>query len=244
MLNNNYYFNGSPIVAPLVIQSNEPAFSTDTLSLKHYRTSQNAQRWELSFMVRSANDARKDLVSRIVNNSTPRTMVMPQLNDVVTNSLLPYTPITISANAAANAYSLTASFPVGTKLSQGYFIKFSNHNKIYMIVADVENPASIAITGTPQIGNSLSVNITNASPVQINGNPIVGSPLSLSVNAPATRTIDIYPSLRQAVPSGTQVLVGNEVLFRYLMKNTTMRGIVYEDGILADAGAIELFEAL
>lgn len=75
-----YQFEGYDIVAPLSISSNEPMFDADTISLKKQRSSQGAQRWELSFGI--VTDSPADALAAIVDFDTVKTMTMPQLNDV------------------------------------------------------------------------------------------------------------------------------------------------------------------
>ena len=133
-----YYYKGAQILAPYTITSNEPAFDVDTVSLRKQRASQNAHRWEIAFNTIGTPDTVQDmLVSSVVNLNSTDTMIFPQLP------------------AVDNAYSVTAdNVDVGTpgvsgdtsviadgtgvtgKLPKGSFIKFSNHDKIYMVTAD------------------------------------------------------------------------------------------------------------
>jgi len=94
-----YLFEGYDILAPLSITSNAPVFDADTISLKKQRSSQNVQRWELSFGVATTEPA--SLLASIATFDTAATMTMPQLNDV--NERLTGT------TASTTTYVVTAS---------------------------------------------------------------------------------------------------------------------------------------
>ena len=94
-----YYYEGYEILAPLTIASNEPMFDADTVSLRKQRASQNAQRWELSFGILTADPA--DALLSIVGFDIAKTMTMPQLNDV--NDRL------AGGSASTITYTVTAS---------------------------------------------------------------------------------------------------------------------------------------
>jgi hypothetical protein len=94
-----YTFEGYDILAPLSIVSNQPVFESNTVSLKIQRTTQAAQRWELSFGILT--DSPADMMASIATMDTPKTMLMPQLNDV--NERLTGT------SASTTTYVVTAS---------------------------------------------------------------------------------------------------------------------------------------
>jgi hypothetical protein len=141
-----YYFNGSPIAAPLTIKSNEPTFDVDTISLAKQRSSQGSQRWELSFNVLTADNAMELFMSGI--NKTGGTgfteaasMIMPQ---IASNGVTVAGSNGIVTNAFSSAHvsqvdidmtSGTGTTNTGT-IKRGYFIKFGNHSKIYVVTED------------------------------------------------------------------------------------------------------------
>jgi hypothetical protein len=130
-----YYFNGAQILAPLTIESNEPIFDVDTVSLSKQRASQGAQRWELSFDTAMTNTTEADmLVGMVTGIATPGTMVMPQLPSVDLANTASAT-LSVSVNAAAE--SSTVTVVSDGVISKGSFVKFSNHDKLYMVTADV-----------------------------------------------------------------------------------------------------------
>lgn len=196
-----YYFEGYEILAPLSIISNEPVFDADTINLKKQRASQNAQRWEMSFNI-ATNDPSDILVNSIVNFDQVKTMIMPQLTSSKTFSVSSTPSVSSTASSGATSVVVSANGITGV-LPKGYFIKFSNHPKIYMT--------------TNQVDFSLSS---------------------------TTVTIGVYPSLKSTVASGVNLLTEDNVVISYYREINDLRGIRYDDGILASAGTINIIEAV
>ena len=148
-----YYYEGAQILAPFQILSNQPTYDSDTISLKKQRGEQGYQRWELSFNC-LANDNMADLLvssTQSAGSSTPSTMIMPQLKEVTDLNTLaipdsyvwPTTSATLTqpvvhTTVAANAASVVIynSNAINGILKKGNFVKFSNHDKIYLVTAD------------------------------------------------------------------------------------------------------------
>ena len=129
-----YYFEGYEIVAPLSIASNEPMFDADTISLKKQRSSQGAQRWELSFNIVTTTPA--DALLTIVDFDTVQNMTMPQLKEV-------------------NDRLSTVNYP------KGAFVTGSN-NKVYMIKSDASSVVDSNLYPTPPSGLTYST-VANAT---------------------------------------------------------------------------------
>lgn len=158
-----YTFNGATILAPVTITSNQPIYETDTVSLSKQRASQGAQRWELSFTTVTTENTEADmLVGMITGLATSATMVMPQIPSAAKGNTASVS-LVISVAAAAGLSAVTVVSDGVIK--KGSFIKFSNHDKLYMVTADVAAgtaPVSIypslrtavAITDTFQTGTS------------------------------------------------------------------------------------------
>lgn len=130
-----YYFQGSPILAPFTIRSNEPVFSSDTISLKHQRLSQDAQRWELNFNVITNDKTVSLLLDSIVDANEAKTMIMPQLKEVVDVDTVTVTGnilVATNANAGATSISMKRNTAEGF-LPRGSFVSFSNHSKVYIV---------------------------------------------------------------------------------------------------------------
>jgi hypothetical protein len=130
-----YYFKGAQILAPFTISSNEPVFEVDTVSLSIQRASQGAQRWEISFTTVTTEETQADmLVGTVTNLTTADTMVMPQLPSVVNNNTAGVNLVVSTAQTAGASNVTVVSDGV---IQKGSFIKFSNHDKLYMVIEDV-----------------------------------------------------------------------------------------------------------
>ena len=137
----SYTFNGASILAPFKITSNQPIYETDTVSLSKQRASQGAQRWELTFTTATSDATEADmLVGMITGLATASTMTMPQIPSAVKGNTAGVS-LVISAGVAAGLSAVTVVSDGIIK--KGSFIKFSNHDKIYMVTADVA--ASVAL---------------------------------------------------------------------------------------------------
>lgn len=135
-----YQFKGADILAPLSITSNEPVFEMTTVSLKTQRASQGTQRWELTFTTaNSAANEAEALLGSVEGITSTSTMVMPQLPSIVAGNTATTTQV-IDAGVAAGLSTVT--IVSDGVILKGSFIKFNNHDKLYMVTADVA--ASVA----------------------------------------------------------------------------------------------------
>lgn len=149
-----YYYNGAEILAPLNIKSNEPVFEVTTISLKTQRASQNAQRWELSFPTATSAATEADaLVGSITDVTSSSTMIMPQLPSVAAGNTAGVSlVISVAASAGASAVTVVSD---GIIL-KGSFIKFSNHDKVYMVTADVA-PGTAPVSIYPSLRSAVAI---------------------------------------------------------------------------------------
>lgn len=152
-----YYFKGAKILAPLTITSNEPVYDVDTVSLSKQRASQGAQRWELAFSTATSNETEAEmLVGVITDMNVADTMVMPQLPSVdLANTVS--TTLVVDAEAAAGASAVTVVSD--GVLSKGSFVKFSGHDKIYMVTADVAS-GTAPVSIYPKLRSAVSTSHT------------------------------------------------------------------------------------
>lgn len=163
-----YYFEGSPIVAPFTITTNEPYFASDTISLSQQRASQGAQRWELKFGIQTRGGEADLLVGLATGVATPKTMIMPQLLEVDRLSTVTVQGVTSGASTAgASSVTMTFSGQVGRILRKGTFIQFTNHSKVYMVTADVTTVNGMSVPIYP----TLRVNVPSSSGVLHNLSP-------------------------------------------------------------------------
>ena len=201
-----YTFQGQDIVAPFRLSSNEPVFSSDTVNLQVRRVKQGAQRWEMEFSVVMA-DPSSTFADMVSTFHDAVTLEMPQLNvrgEAVSQGTS-NTVVTTSSGvelAGDDTIAITG-LTTGATINKGRFIKFDNHDKIYLITETVTGDGS--------------------------------------------DFLKIYPSLRSAVNSGTQVMYRDgtdAITFKAYRDVDDVQGITYTDGVLSDLGRISLIEAL
>ena len=171
-----YYYKGSPILAPLTIESNQPIYVSDTVSLKQIRTAMNAQRWEVSFDTATNDNAVELLIASCDGQSNVSTMIMPQLKEVDdaytadSDSGSTNGPLLFSHGAhAAGDDTITLSRLEGVGfLPKGSFIKFSNHNKVYLLKTDVDlDSMTLSTYVDVEIYPSLRVSVADSIQMKI-----------------------------------------------------------------------------
>jgi len=132
-----YYFEGAEILAPFTISSNEPMFDVDTVSLKKQRTSQNAQRWELSFRILNADNPAELMLSSLIDFDETKTMIMPQLKAVYEATTCTANPV-VHTTAASGSSTVVLTYTSSSGIiPKGSFIKFSNHDKVYVVKSNI-----------------------------------------------------------------------------------------------------------
>jgi len=158
-----YYYKNSQILAPVSIVSNEPMFDMTTVSLKTRRASQGHQRWELSFNVQPIDNNIEEILLSGVDNLNSETMIMPQLS-TVEERFTASGPLSVAITGNKNSTSVAITNLVtnlGT-LPKGYFIKFSSHDKLYIVKEDASFNASTGTT-TVQIYPKLVEEVSTGS---------------------------------------------------------------------------------
>jgi len=130
-----YYFEGSPILAPLTIQSTDVVVSSETVTLKRLIHKSDAQRWDLSFGIVADDNEDAIFLAMLENAYTVKTMDMPQLKKVDDNTTMTGS-LSVSANYVAGTASIQANNTSGGLLPKGSFIQFANHTKVYVIKSD------------------------------------------------------------------------------------------------------------
>lgn len=196
-----YYYQGSPILAPYTIKSNEPIYSATTVSMKESRASQGVQRWEISFNVRTRDNAVDILFAGIDEMKNAATMIMPQFPEVANYAITGTIDVNAVSNISATSVTISKTLAAGT-LKKGAFIKFDNHDKVYMVTEDV------SLSGT------------------------------------GDTTLPIYPALRAAIDTTTDVKYGNNCLITYVRDVSNIQGITFSGGLIANPGTINLVESL
>jgi mRNA-degrading endonuclease toxin of MazEF toxin-antitoxin module len=195
-------------VVPMAVRSNQPVFSSDTLSLKRVAYRRTAQRWEIDTKLSPLHTTAQDLMVNLIVNGHGEIVqaVMPQnvgakaaktmITQIITSSAANANDSTVTIGAVNNSN--------GKVIPKGTFIRFNDgaHTKVYM----------------------LKNNVTISSTVPV--------------------TLQLYPQLRKAVPEGTIINYQDDVIINLKYDTDTVIGMVYEDGILMDNGAIKLIEAV
>ena len=139
-----YYYNGNAIVTPFTVISNKPVFASDTVSLKHIRSQQSAQRWELQFNIITNDNVANTLISVLDEMEAVSTMIMPQLPEVdaaATNTGV--ATLSVLGEVNDSIISLDTSTCTGL-LPKGSFVKLGTHSKIYIVKADVDMTGATA----------------------------------------------------------------------------------------------------
>jgi len=151
-----YYFEGSPIVAPFTIESNEPTFVSDTISLKQQSVSQGAQRWELKFQIQTRDIEENYFVSMVSKATEARSMIMPQLISVDSRVTCTVQGVSVNLYEAGESAIQVSFSQTGKLVPKGSFIKFANHSKIYLITNDVNtNGGTSTVTIFPTLRTSV-----------------------------------------------------------------------------------------
>jgi len=133
-----YLFNGSAIVTPFTIVSNEPHFDMTTVSLKTQRSSQGHQRWELAFSTVNTDTTEVDaLLGAIQNFDQAQTMIMPQLPSCQGDHFNTDPNVYQSYTAGTTTVRISKGGTTG-KLPKGSFVTFSNHDKLYITTNELD----------------------------------------------------------------------------------------------------------
>lgn len=151
-------YDGSKVIgmftAPMTVKTNQPVFVSDSLSLKRTRIKRTPQRWEITTNVRPETRDANDLMVALIKSGYTSTLdiLMPQNTGSAAKRVPGTTPTaTGSLNSESITVTTTSFIPAGT------FIRFGNHSKIYVTLADRSGNGSVAIYP------GLRVAITNQS---------------------------------------------------------------------------------
>jgi hypothetical protein len=137
-------------VVPMAVRSNQPVFSSDTLSLKRVAYRRTAQRWEIDTKLSPLHTTAQDLMVNLIVNGHGEIVqaVMPQ-NTGAKAARTMTTQITVATVALANNSTvLIAPTSDGKKIPKGTFIRFDDvgHTKVYMLTQDVITSATLVST--------------------------------------------------------------------------------------------------
>lgn len=211
-----YYYQGLPIIAPFTIESNEPMYVSETVSLRQYVSKRPTQRWHLSFKCQWSGSAGAWYSRLLDNYGAVETMTMPQDWSVVQRATINDTTVnqTTSGGHAPGADTILVNRngQVGL-LPSGTFFTFSNHTKVYMIHG---------FQNTQQALTARDINWTTQTSVPIK----------------------IYPRLQAQVPGGTILNFLSRATLRYRLSSENFPSLTFSDGLQHDVGPIKLIEAI
>lgn len=149
------YESGSIIAefaAPMMVRSNQPVFASDTLSLKRDVDKRPAQRWEIESKLVPLTSGASALFTHLVSKGYSEivNVAVPQNLDAVSRLTTISTPSVLLANAGDFVITVSDNFAdvgetVNGLLPRGTFIKFNNHNKLYVTLNDLEGAGSLSI---------------------------------------------------------------------------------------------------
>ncbi|WP_069299895.1 hypothetical protein [Neptunicoccus sediminis] len=131
-----YYYKGQKIITPYNLIDNKTVFVNESLNKKRTTIALDGQRFDINFSIEPSHDPSELMVAHMADFHKTETMIFPQSlgmeekrtyngNLVVKNN--------VSAGADQIVVNSTTDNGTTKKLPAGYFIKFSGHNKIYMV---------------------------------------------------------------------------------------------------------------
>lgn len=142
--------------APLTIKSNQPAFSTDTLSLHRFVSVSPAQRWEITCGLEPQVHEASDLMVHLVTKgySTVFEILCPQnVGNVHNTTFQNASGSTVTVDAAsANATQVYVRGGKGL-LKKGRYIRFAGASKVYMTTTDLTDSGLVGVF--PPLRNSI-----------------------------------------------------------------------------------------
>lgn len=145
------YSAGSVIarfVAPMSVTSNQPIFAADTLSLKQKTGTQaEVQRWEIKTQLEPLIGDPSLFLHMIVNDSdTVFDVEMPQMyRRNLSAATTATSSLSVSGPLAVGNRTINVANNAGTRVAAGEFIKFANHNKVYLVTSGRVGNGAISI---------------------------------------------------------------------------------------------------
>ena len=142
-------FLGHKYVTPLAVKNNEPRFISDSKSLRRQSVRTGAQRWELeiTFTEGRNSDLYGEMLSHYMANGseTAFEIPMPQnhkalslFEDTLGANSAPALDVSTSASTGDNSISINNGSGHTVLIPAGWFIKFNNHDKVYMVTNSLE----------------------------------------------------------------------------------------------------------
>jgi hypothetical protein len=143
-------------VTPMSVVSNQPVFVADSLSLKRQVISQGVQRWEIETNLEPSNNS-ADFLLHSVSNGYEKVfdIQVPQVYKRYGNTDSAEI-VSVSSNAAVG--DDTISVVSNGTLSKGEFIRFTNHDKLYLLMSDLTTGGNSNVKIFPKLRSSVPLN--------------------------------------------------------------------------------------
>lgn len=131
--------------APLSIRNNRPTYIADSLSLKRFSTAGTAQRWEIEANLEPLSVNAQDLFMSLVLKGVSESVVVKVPQNYGAKKKLTASAVMRTNGVVAGGVTqfqvdgFTGVIPLGT------FIKFSNHNKLYVTKTDLNGPGVLNV---------------------------------------------------------------------------------------------------
>jgi hypothetical protein len=136
-------------VTPMSVVSNQPVFVTDSLNLKRQVVSQKVQRWEITTNLEPSNNS-ADFLLHSVTNGYDQVFEI-QTPQVYKKTSVINTATSITVNNSFNAGLNEIFVSSNGNLEKGEFIKFSNHDKIYLLLNNITSSPNTALKIFPAL---------------------------------------------------------------------------------------------
>lgn len=143
-------YDGAQVIAkfaaPLSVVSNVPVAITQSASLKIHAQRYSTQRWEISANLEPLSFGAEYLMALLVTKGhfSPVDVVMPQNYGVIKRRT---SVATVTATGSIGDSNVVIAGNAGL-IPLGTFVKFSNHNKIYMTTGDRDGNGAMGIFPT------------------------------------------------------------------------------------------------
>lgn len=150
-----------PFITPISVESNSPTFGGDSYTLRRISVSQPNQRWEIEAGLAQTVGA-SGIMSNVFKNGSSGILYIRPPQPIRPGYVYP-------GSAAVNGALIKGSTNLNIT-GLGYpvapvdeFIKFDNHNKVYMITAPGSGGVGV------EIYPPLVASVPNATPIRIGG---------------------------------------------------------------------------
>ena len=159
-----YFYEGRPISAPFTIESNRLILSSESVALKVFNRVTSAQRWELSFNIVDNSGLDDLFLGMLEDQYTRKTMTMPQLKEPENGTSATVDPTVGVAGVAGETTVIMSSTETGETIAKGSFVKFANHDKIYMVRQTATTAGAFSLEVFPSLKADVGIGVGLSHP--------------------------------------------------------------------------------